>query len=137
MVDFEGLEQAHVAAALVTGPTHRLTRRTSRVRGLLPFWRPGQEAGIALAGPDLRPLLRALDHWTSRVPTDRPAPLITVPQPPSPGGPTGHVHCAVSCTLVDPPEGDSAGAVLLLATPVRSELSGAAARQHVAADRCR
>lgn len=61
MVDFEGLERADVAAALVTGPTHRLTRRTTRFRDLIPFWRPGQEAGIALAGPDLRPWLRALD----------------------------------------------------------------------------
>ncbi|MDW4916322.1 SpoIIE family protein phosphatase [Streptomyces californicus] len=131
MVDFEGLEQADLAAALVTGPTHRLTRRTTRFRDLIPFWRPGQEAGIALAGPDLRPLLRALDLAGS----DRPAPLITVPQPPSPGGPPGQVLCAVSCTAVDPAESDAHGSVLLLATPVRSEPSGAAARQHVTADR--
>ncbi|MEU5136982.1 hypothetical protein [Streptomyces californicus] len=80
MVDFEGLEQADVAAAL--------------------------------AGPDLRPLLRALDLAGS----DRPAPLITVPQPPSPGGPTEQVLCAVSCTAVDPAESDAAGSVLMLAT---------------------
>ncbi|MEU7333600.1 PP2C family protein-serine/threonine phosphatase [Streptomyces parvus] len=130
MVDFEGLEQADVAAALVTGPTHRLTRHTTRFRTLIPFWRPGQEAGIALAGPDLRPLLRALDLAGS----DRPAPLITVPQP-SPCGPPEQVLCAVSCTAVDPAEGDAARSVLLLAIPVRSEASGAAARQHVTADR--
>ncbi|WP_260988286.1 hypothetical protein [Streptomyces sp. CFMR 7] len=131
MVDFEGLEQAHVAAALVIGPAHRLIRRTTRFGDLIPFWRPGQEAGIALAGPDLRPLLRALD-----LPGDeRPAPLITVPQPPSPGGPPEDILCAVSCTPVDPPEGDTAGSVLLLLTPVQSRPSGAAARQHVTADR--
>ncbi|MEV7254048.1 hypothetical protein ACWGH7_15660 [Streptomyces cyaneofuscatus] len=36
---------------------------------------------------------------------------------------------------MDPAESDAGGSVLLLATPVRSELSGAAARQHVTADR--
>ncbi|CAD5912448.1 protein of unknown function [Streptomyces sp. KY75] len=39
------------------------------------------------------------------------------------------------CTAMDPAESDADGSVLLLATPVRSELSGAAARQHVTADR--
>ncbi|MFE2974592.1 SpoIIE family protein phosphatase [Streptomyces sp. NPDC059258] len=131
MVDFEGLERADVAAALVTGPTHRLTRRTPRFGDLIPFWRPGQEAGVALAGPDLRPLLRALDLAGS----DRSTPLIAVPQPPSSGGPPEQVLCAVSCTPVGPPESDAAGSVLLLAAPVQSESSGAAARQHVTVDR--
>ncbi|MFD8111474.1 SpoIIE family protein phosphatase [Streptomyces microflavus] len=131
MVDFEGLEQAAVAAALVTGPTHRLTRCTPRFRDLISVWRPGQEAGIALAGPELRPLLRALDLPGS----DRPTPLITVPQPPWPGGRPEQVLCAVSCTPVDPSEGDADGSVLLLVTPVQSESSGPAARQHVTADR--
>ncbi|MFD7858219.1 SpoIIE family protein phosphatase [Streptomyces microflavus] len=131
MVDFEGLERTGVAAALVTGPTHRLTRRTTRFRDLFTVWRPGQEAGIALAGPDLRPLLRALDLAGTGLPT----PLVTVPRPPSLGGPPEQVLCAVSCTPVDPPDGDAAGSVLLLVTPVQPELSGAAARQHVAADR--
>ncbi|MFJ9979442.1 SpoIIE family protein phosphatase [Streptomyces cyaneofuscatus] len=127
MFDFEGLEEAAVAAALVTGPTHRLVRNTASFRELFGFWRAGQEAGVALVGPGLRPLLRALDLAG----TDRPAPLIGLPGTSAPADGSGPFFCAVSCVPVTAPDGDG---VLLLATRVQSEDAGAAVRRHVATD---
>ncbi|MDJ1641824.1 hypothetical protein [Streptomyces pakalii] len=45
--------------AATAGSTHRLTRRTARFRDLTPFWRPGQEAGVALAGAARQPATSA------------------------------------------------------------------------------
>lgn len=61
MFEIESLEEAAVAAALVTGPRHRLVQHNRSLPELFASWRPGQEAGVALTGPGLRPVLRALD----------------------------------------------------------------------------
>lgn len=67
MFEFESFEEATVAAALLTGPRHRLVQCNRAFRALFGFWRCGQDAGVALAGSGLRPVLRALD----RAGTDR------------------------------------------------------------------
>ncbi|MYW30363.1 hypothetical protein GT040_13950, partial [Streptomyces sp. SID2119] len=75
MFEIESLEEAAVAAALMTGPRHRLVQHNRSFRELFASWRPGQEAGVALTGPGLRPVLRALDLAGA----DRSAPLVDVP----------------------------------------------------------
>lgn len=108
MFEIESLEEAAVGAALVTGPRHRLMQHNRSFRELFDFWRPGQEAGVALSGPGLRPVLRALDLAGS----DPSAVLIDGPGPDEPSARRSWV---VSCLPVDSRHGAS---VLLLATRV-------------------
>ncbi|MFC9188833.1 SpoIIE family protein phosphatase [Streptomyces cyaneofuscatus] len=127
MFEIESLEEAAVAAALVTGPRHRLVQHNRSFRELFASWRPGQEAGVALTGPGLRPVLRALDLAR----TDRSAPLVDVPLT-TPDGPSGPRLWVVSCLPVISRHGAS---VLLLAVRVPDGPAvDAAVRPHVPAD---
>lgn len=92
--DLESLQAATVGAGLVTGPFHRLRERNRPFEELFGFWRVGQEAGVALAGPALRPVLRALDLAG----TERSTVLVDVPGSRSEGA--AHHACAVTCVPV-------------------------------------
>ncbi|MFF6906072.1 SpoIIE family protein phosphatase [Streptomyces sp. NPDC012389] len=128
MFEIESLEEAAFAAALVTGPQHRLVQHNRSFRELFAFWRPGQEAGVALTGPGLRPVLRALDLAGA----DRSTPLLDVSGTAA-DGPGGHRFWAVSCLPVTSRHGPS---VLLLAARVpEGAVDASAVRRHVAADR--
>ncbi|MEW2545980.1 SpoIIE family protein phosphatase [Streptomyces sp. NPDC047002] len=110
MFEIEGLEDAAVAAALVTGPGHRLVQHNGAFRELFGFWRPGQEAGVALSGPRLRPVLRALDLAG----TERSSPLVDAAGNAGDGS-YGHRWWVVNCVPVVSRHGAS---VLLLGARV-------------------
>lgn len=114
MFEFESFEEATVAAALLTGPRHRLVQCNRAFRALFGFWRCGQEAGVALAGSGLRPVLRALD----RAGTDR-SPALLDAAGVTAQGPPGHRFWVVSCLPVTSRHGAS---VLLLAVRAPDEL---------------
>ncbi|WP_405608767.1 SpoIIE family protein phosphatase [Streptomyces sp. NBC_01508] len=126
MFEFESFEEATVAAALLTGPRHRLVQCNRAFRALFGFWRCGQEAGVALAGSGLRPVLRALD----RAGTDR-SPALLDAAGVTAQGPPGHRFWVVSCLPVTSRHGAS---VLLLAVRAPDELGGTAVRPADTAD---
>ncbi|GAA3731594.1 SpoIIE family protein phosphatase [Streptomyces tremellae] len=117
MFEIESLEDAAVAAALVTGPGHRLVQHNESFRDLFGFWRPGQEAGVALSGPGLRPVLRALDLAG----TERSSPLVDAAGDAGDGS-YGHRSWVVNCVPVVSRHGPS---VLLLAARVPEEAAAA------------
>ncbi|MEU4176239.1 SpoIIE family protein phosphatase [Streptomyces sp. NPDC026589] len=123
---FESFEEADVAAALLTGPRHRLVQHNRAFGELFGFWRDGQEAGVALAGAGLRPVLRALD----RAGTDR-SPALLDASGVTAHGPPGHRFWVVSCLPVTSPHGAS---VLMLALKVPEEPGSAAVIPAVTTD---
>ncbi|MFI5944665.1 SpoIIE family protein phosphatase [Streptomyces uncialis] len=126
MFEFESFEEADVAAALLTGPRYRLVQRNRAFRELFGLWRNGQEAGVALAGAGLRPVLRALH----RAGTDR-SPALLDAAGVTAHGPPGHRFWAVSCLPVTSRHGPS---VLLLALKVPQEPGSTAVVAAASAD---
>ncbi|MGP3769721.1 SpoIIE family protein phosphatase [Streptomyces sp. SDT5-1] len=114
--DLESLQAATVGVGLVTGPFHRLREHNQPFGRTFDFWRVGQEAGVALAGPALRPVLRALDLAG----TQRSTVLVDVPG----SRPEGAVSrtCVVTCI---PVRIWSGRATLMLAAEITTRVLGA------------
>lgn len=126
MFEFESLENADLAAALLAGSRHRLVQHNRAFGELFGSWRNGQEAGIALAGSRARPVLRALD----RAGTDR-SPVLLDAAEVTAHGPPGHRLWVVSCLPVTSPHGPS---VLLLALRMPEEPESPAVIRSAATD---
>lgn len=95
MFDFEGFDDAEVAAGLAAGPGHRLVRRNRAFEELFPRWNVGQEADAALTGTELQGVLRSLRATGG----ESRAVLVTLPGDATGAGRVPGVHL-VSCLTV-------------------------------------